>query len=717
MTLTKNKVFANAFQLIDEFLNAQQTQLNVLEERTKYLKYELRSLDITLKKGIKEQKGFEGLEKGFEALEKGFEALEKRIDSLEQINQEGVNRLSLIEDTLVGLKTLETQINDREYQTQKIAEMLPHVIYKAKTSLDSSDSFEGTELVESLQIPVELCIKQSINQDPHPFADTLFPVMGPAIRKAIKESFKKLMQGINQAAEHSLSPQGLAWRLEAWRKGLPFSEMVLEKTLIFRVEQVFLIHRESGILIEHLHKEEVKVGDSDAISAMLTAIQDFIRDSFSDSKTEELDTVEIGNYTVWLERGPYAVLACVIRGVAPYELRNIMRDSLERLHARYGNLLHAFSGDSASLKASPFLEKTLQSESKAGAQKARLMSPPLIVILSIALLGALGWGYWHFQYQQRLSDYVEALRNTPGFVVISSQEQDGKLLTYGLRDPLAIESREIAQTFDLSDDEVESFWTPYQDLSPAFVEKRVRLRLKPPSTVSVRLKGDVLYLSGHASQDWRDKASASIFPDIDRVVMDDLLETDRFLLALAKRSLLPPDNVTLVVQERVLQLKGEVDTTTFEALQKRIQALPREAFARIDSSGLRDVEREREAIIQNIEKTIFYFDNESARFLAGQEKALNALLEDVQQLLVLSETLHQTVRLQIIGNNDGRGSKIFNQGLVQQRAKMAFDWLHSHGIEKDKLMITPPPVIRFGGNKANPSERKVNFKVFWSPKL
>jgi len=625
-----------------------------------------------------------------------------------------VSRLSLMEDTLVGLKTLETQSNDREYQTQKIAEMLPHVIDKAKLSLESSNSFEATELVDSLQIPVELCIKQSISQDPHPFADTLFPVMGPAIRKAINETFKSLMQAINQTAEHSLSPQGLAWRLEARRKGLPFSEIVLEKTLIFRVEQVFLIHRESGLLIQHLHRQEVKLGDSDAISAMLTAIQDFIRDSFSESKTEELDSVEIGNYTVWLERGPYAVLACVIRGVAPYQLRNIMRSSLEIVHARYGVLLQAFSGDSVPLKAClPFLEKTLQSESKAGAQKARLVSPSLIVILSVALLAALGWGYWHFQSQQRLSDYVEALRNTPGFVVISSQEQDGKLLTYGMRDPLAIESREIAQAFNISDDEVGSLWTPYQDLSPAFVEKRVRLRLKPPSTVSVRLEGDVLYLSGHASQDWIDKASASIFPDIERVVMDDLLETDLFLLELAKRTLLPPDNVTLVVQERVLQLKGEVDTTTFEALQKRIQELPREAFARFDSSGLRDVERERQAIIQGIEKSKIYFDNESAIFLAGQERALNALVEDVQQLLVLSQALHQSVRLQIIGNNDGRGSKIYNQGLVQQRAQMLFDWLHRHGIEKDKLMIIPPPVIRFGGNKANPSQRKVNFQVIF----
>jgi len=692
MAFKQNKTVADTFQSINEFLNVQQTQLNILEKRTKHLGDELRRFALIVKAPREEQID--------------FDVLKKRIYSLEQVIREWVSRLTIMEKTLLAL---ETKLSDKGYQTKKIAEILPNAIDKANA--DSSNSFSGTELANSLQMPVELCIKQSITQDPKPYADTLFPVMGPAIRKAINESFKHLIEAINQAAEHSLSPHGLAWRLEAWRKGLPFPEIVLQKTLRFWVEQVFLIHRESGLLIQHLHRQEVKLGDSEAISSMLTAIQDFIRDSFSESQTEELDSVEIGNYTVWLERGPYAVLACVIRGSAPYELKNIMRSSLEIIHARYGVLLREFSGDSTPLKdCLPFLEKTLQSESKtAEAQKLRLVSPSLIVTLSVALLAALGWGYWHFQYQQRLNNYVKALQNTPGFVIISSQKQNGKLLIYGMRDPLAIEPREVAQ---LSDDEVEHFWTPYQDLSPAFIEKRVRLHLKPPPTVDVRLEGEVLYLNGHASQRWIDKvnvekARVSIFPGIERVVMDDLLDTDRFLLALAKRTLLPPDHVILMVQERVLQLKGEVDTSTFKALQKRIQELPKDAFASFDSSGLRDVERERQAIIQKIETTQLYFYNESAQFLVGQEGVLNALVEDMQRLL----TLNQSVRLQIIGNSDGRGTKSYNQALVQQRAEMAFNWLHAHGIETDKLMIIPPPVIRFGGNQANPSERKVNFRV------
>jgi outer membrane protein OmpA-like peptidoglycan-associated protein len=90
---------------------------------------------------------------------------------------------------------------------------------------------------------------------------------------------------------------------------------------------------------------------------------------------------------------------------------------------------------------------------------------------------------------------------------------------------------------------------------------------------------------------------------------------------------------------------------------------------------------------------------------------LKALLENVQQWLGLSQALRQSVRLHIIGNTDGRGSKIYNQKLAQRRAEVVFNWLQSHGIEKDKLIITPQAVRRFGKNEPNPSYRNVSFQI------
>ncbi len=623
-------------------------------------------------------------------------------------------RLSRVELALTRLNDLETQLNDAERRAREMAKVLPQAFRQASQPIDAQNTNEVGELTESLQKPVEYCIRQSISEDTRPFAEALFPVMGPAIRRAINESFKSIIQSINNSLEQSLSWQGLSWRIEGWRSGRPFSDIILQHTLIYRVEQVFLIHRETGLLIQHLHQDSVETTDSDAISAMFTAIQDFTRDSFSASKTEELDSVEIGEYTVWLERGPNAVLACVIRGVAPYRFRNIMRSTLESLHARYGTLLRQFSGDSVPLQpCRPLLEKTFQSETKSERKKSRV-SLKLMAILGVILLALIGWGYFHFEYQQRLTNYIQALQKAPGIVVISTKHQDGKLLVYGMRDPLADDPQQIAQHYHLSDDDIDSQWTPYLDLTTPFIELRARQRLEPPPTVSVRVQGDVLHLTGHASHDWIEKAtSADFVAGINHLEINELIKTTPFLLAQAKRELAPPESVTMTVQERVLQVVGFVDSTTYETLLERIQNLPisPEAFAGVDTSDLKDAERERDKLIQRIEKTKLYFNEGVTEFTLGQKTALQALHKEVQLLLSLSQALHQPVRLQIIGDTDGRGSKTYNQQLAQQRAEVVLKWLHSRGIEKDKLTGLLPPKIRFGESEPNPKYRKVNFQV------
>jgi hypothetical protein len=63
-----------------------------------------------------------------------------------------------------------------------------------------------------------------------------------------------MMQSFNQTIDHSLSFKGLAWRIEAWRTGRPFAEVVLLHTLRFRVEQLFLIHRDTGLFSITSHR-------------------------------------------------------------------------------------------------------------------------------------------------------------------------------------------------------------------------------------------------------------------------------------------------------------------------------------------------------------------------------------------------------------------------------------------------------------------------------
>ena len=56
---------------------------------------------------------------------------------------------------------------------------------------------------------------------------------------------------------------------------------------------------------------------------MLTALRDFTRDTLRDEDDESrLETIDVGDHTLWLVHGPRAYLACAIRGIPPVGLRD-----------------------------------------------------------------------------------------------------------------------------------------------------------------------------------------------------------------------------------------------------------------------------------------------------------------------------------------------------------------------------------------------------------
>src|SRR5262249_44089624 len=154
-----------------------------------------------------------------------------------------------------------------------------------------------------------------------PVAEAISPLMGPAIRRAISIALNSMIQAFDQALKHSFSRQGLKWRIESWRTGKSFPEGVVLRALGYRCEHVFLIHKQSGLLLQHIAASSVETQDADIVSGMLTAIQEanrsFAHDSFGPAQDERIDTLDLGACEVWFEPSTQVVLALVIRGKAP----------------------------------------------------------------------------------------------------------------------------------------------------------------------------------------------------------------------------------------------------------------------------------------------------------------------------------------------------------------------------------------------------------------
>ncbi len=103
--------------------------------------------------------------------------------------------------------------------------------------------------------------------------------------------------------------------------------------------------------------------DRNHVLGMLTASSDVVRDSFSMTEREGLSTIRVGDLEVWLERGPHATIAALVRGSAPDTVRAMFHDAIEQIHSEFGRELREFDGDSTRFEpARPVLERCLVAE-------------------------------------------------------------------------------------------------------------------------------------------------------------------------------------------------------------------------------------------------------------------------------------------------------------------------------------------------------------------
>ena len=430
------------------------------------------------------------------------------------------------------LQALQTRLEDPAAQARDVSRVLATAV-----ELRTRDP----HLQRALGPTIEEAITTSVRRNPRPLADALFPIIGPAIRKAISATLNGMLESLNTTLEHSLSWRSLRWRLDARRTGRPFAEIVLLNTLVYRVEQVFLIHRPSGLMLQHLTASGTTAQDADMVSGMLTAIRDFVQDSFKVGDDEGLQTLKVGDLSVWVEQGPHGLLAVVVRGTAPPALRTALQQSLEAVHGQYADLLESFDGNAARFEGTrPLLETCFQQEFR-GRERRRGIPPRVMIVAAILLLAVGVWTFFALRARSRWNGYVNALRAEPGLVVVSTGRASGKHVVTGLRDPLAPDPATLLASHGFGPDNVDGRWELYQALHPSIVIARARQLLAPPAGVSLELEDGVLLAAGSAPVEWIETAVqvAPFVPGVTRFEAKPVIDSALAALAAAIEAAMP----------------------------------------------------------------------------------------------------------------------------------------------------------------------------------
>lgn len=508
------------------------------------------------------------------------------------------------------LTRLRERLEDPQLRAQDVSRVLPDAVRHCATGGDD-------RLARELTPAVELALRASVRRDPSILVSAIFPIMGPAIRRSTADAISRLLQAVNQALEHGLSWRGLRWRWEAIRTGRSYAEIVILRSLVFRVERVLLIERPTGLLLEQVTVPEVSGAGGEQVSGMLTAIQDFVRDSFRVGPEEPLRTLQVGELSVWVESGPRASLAAVIRGHAPMGLRPRLQSVLERVHAECGEGLSS-EGEKEGVmgeRVRGVLEECLVQQLAGTGPRSLRKVWVLASMLAVVLAVWMGLGVWE---RVRWGRYLERLAAEEGLLVVRSERVGGRWKLVGLRDPLAVDPVPLLAVYGFRPEEVEARWEAYQAGTPGLVLKRARRVLSPPEGVVLAFEGGVLRGEGLAGGGWVTEA------------------------------------------RRRVELLPEVESLDLSRVFDPAQSALSEALRKVES-------------------VVLYF-GETTRLNPGQDEVISELVSELKRLREAAVRAGRSCRVTVVGHTDRKGTAEYNRRLGVQRAEEVRVMLEARGV-------------------------------------
>ena len=305
----------------------------------------------------------------------------ERLDTLErQINEYRIQHQSLdqsttaqVEDLLVQLRSIQERIRTQSEQSVAFRSQVSNL--RDDMDLLQRKAQEDAEgIVERLNPVMSNLVRRTIHDSPDEMAEALGPIMGEAIlvqirdsrqdmvnalypiigetvQRAVTEMSREFQRNIDKQLKKTFGASGFFNHLKARLRGVSAAELALRDSLPFELKEIFIVQRGSGLLLAHNHPGSEEIQDSELIVAMLTAIRDFVNDSFikSEGTAVGLDEIQYGDLRIIIESGKYAYIAVVIKGVEPEGSHAMLNTYISELHVRFANGLRDYNGDPALL--------------------------------------------------------------------------------------------------------------------------------------------------------------------------------------------------------------------------------------------------------------------------------------------------------------------------------------------------------------------------------
>jgi hypothetical protein len=180
---------------------------------------------------------------------------------------------------------------------------------------------------------VEKIVDRRIKASQSEILDTIYPVLGSMIKKYINYQLQLLREGIEERIKELTDTRGLWRRMKAAVFGIKSSDLILSDLAKPKIEEIFVIQRDSGLLIGSASREHTI--DKDAVAGMFTAIKAFVEDAFQRDSKEELELISYASYKILVHNYHSYYLALALSGVIAGEDEETFRTQLQDFARKY----------------------------------------------------------------------------------------------------------------------------------------------------------------------------------------------------------------------------------------------------------------------------------------------------------------------------------------------------------------------------------------------
>lgn len=223
------------------------------------------------------------------------------------------NKLHILKELLLNedrdsIAALQAKITE----LQTVLDKQEQLSIKVNPIIDEKLKQYTNEIPENLGPTITESLKNEIANSKDQVVDALFPIIGKMIKKYIQQEFKILSENINTQLQKNFSLEGWIRKLKSKFSGIEENNLVLQGISQTKIQEIFIIEKDSGILIANFSKS--KTIDKDVLSGMLTAIKSFVEDAFK-TGNDHLESIEYGLYNIHIQNFNSFYFAVVTHGV------------------------------------------------------------------------------------------------------------------------------------------------------------------------------------------------------------------------------------------------------------------------------------------------------------------------------------------------------------------------------------------------------------------